>query len=137
MQTTPTAYETGVGTTGTAGTTGYETTGTKGYETGAGYEAGTTGTTYQTTTTTTAAAEGPTCGQEHFTKIEDRPQVIERKVGSISATANASFYLNCNPCFFVLVETEYNSLSLPPLLILLTFCRNISRSTALLKRSLW
>ena len=36
-----------------------------------------------TTTTTEATTCGAqaTCGQEYFTKIEDRPQVIERKVG--------------------------------------------------------
>ncbi len=42
---------------------------------------GTEGTTtvQQTTTTTTAAADVPACGRETFTKVEDRPRVIEQK----------------------------------------------------------
>ena len=74
------------GTGGTYATTGTGT-GTGGYaQTGAEY--GETGTEYQTTTkTTTTATTGAatagaqaTCGQEHFTKVEDRPRVVERKV---------------------------------------------------------
>jgi hypothetical protein len=76
--------ETGLGTTTNTGT-GYGTTTTGQYETpttgAAGYgmvggEREREGA-YETTTT---AGEAATCGRESFTKVEDRPRVIEQKV---------------------------------------------------------
>ena len=64
--------------------TGYETgaatTTTTGYETGAATTTATHTTgTHATTGTRTTETEGPVCGQEFFTKVEDRPQVVETR----------------------------------------------------------
>lgn len=82
--------EAGLGATGTGTTTtGYGTTTTGQYETpttgAAGY--GVVGDERQayekTTGVATTAGEAATCGRESFTKVEDRPRVIEQKVSSL------------------------------------------------------
>lgn len=71
--TTGAQYDTaGQYTTTTTGAAGYGVVGDRDNEREGAYD--TTG------ATTTTTGEAATCGKESFTKVEDRPRVIEQKV---------------------------------------------------------